>query len=340
MEHPFVSIVIPVYNVDNRLLERCLESVVRQTYSNIEVLIINDGSKIQENLEICNKFSQLDHRIKVYEQSNKGVSAARNVGISKATGTWLTFVDADDYMSLKMIEEMVNCIDSKTDIVLCDCNVLVHNEVVYNAFFTHGQISKNEILFQILGNNKTYNPPEIAVGTPWGKLYRKELIEQNDILFPEGLARLEDNIFNLYAFEYASSVKYIRKPYYFYNRETESVSNRFSDKVFDEIELALKLFSMFIREKYPDNYDMNQAYFRRIIQSFNTYYLFYFKFRRDSRAREIFYRLLERDFLKEAMQCIDLRQVSGSMLVLLLILKIHSFDIYTLALSLRSLLLK
>ena len=99
---PLISVVLPVYNVEN-YLEKCLNSVVKQTYKNIEIIIVNDGS-LDSSIDICNKYANKDSRIKVFTKPNGGLSDARNFGIKKSMGEFITFIDSDDYVTDDYVE--------------------------------------------------------------------------------------------------------------------------------------------------------------------------------------------------------------------------------------------
>ena len=115
---PKVSIIVPVYNVEKYLCQ-CLESLVHQTLTDIEIICVNDGST-DNSLGILNKYAQLDSRIKVFSQKNQGVSSARNLGLEKVNGEYITFVDSDDWIELNACEILYNTAQERnTDILLC-----------------------------------------------------------------------------------------------------------------------------------------------------------------------------------------------------------------------------
>ena len=106
---PLISVVLPVYNVEN-YLEKCLNSVVKQTYKNIEIIIVNDGS-LDSSIDICNKYANKDSRIKVFTKPNGGLSDARNFGIKKSMGEFITFIDSDDYVTDDYVEYLYSLVE-------------------------------------------------------------------------------------------------------------------------------------------------------------------------------------------------------------------------------------
>ena len=120
---PKVSIIVPVYNV-SKYLDECILSLINQTYKNIEILIVDDGS-IDESLDICEEYAKKDDRIILIRNSHEGVSVARNTGIENASGDWISFVDSDDYAELNMIEELINrSLEYDYDIVIGSYSVI------------------------------------------------------------------------------------------------------------------------------------------------------------------------------------------------------------------------
>ena len=115
-----ISIVVPIYNSE-KWLEKCVKSLINQTYQDIEILLINDGSK-DRSLEICNEYAKKDNRIVVIDKENEGVSATRNLGIKKAQGEFIQFVDSDDYADVQMCEKLLNAIEN-VDLVVCGLKV-------------------------------------------------------------------------------------------------------------------------------------------------------------------------------------------------------------------------
>jgi len=160
---PLVSIIIPVYNVQDYLV-RCLDSVVNQTYNNIEILIINDGST-DNSKEIIQDYKEKYSNIIFYDQTNAGQASARNKGIKECSGEYILFVDSDDWIELNCVEECVQAlISSYSDLVIFDINT----------------IKSNSIIKQVTGTN-IFDSESV----PWNKMYKKELWEGHQ--FPEGV---------------------------------------------------------------------------------------------------------------------------------------------------------
>lgn len=169
-----VSIIVPVYNMEKRL-KRCLDSIVGQTYSNIEIILINDGSK-DNSLKILKSYEKKDNRIKLIDQPNQGISVSRNNGLKISSGDYICFADSDDYIEKNMIEKLVECIEEeKADIAVCN----------YYIFDDSGKKVKKDIGADNLFGSTLNNNPQLITDidyAPWNKIYKKELFD--NIYFP------------------------------------------------------------------------------------------------------------------------------------------------------------
>lgn len=168
---PKVSIIVPVYNVE-LYLERCLESIVNQTYTNLEIIIVNDGST-DNSLEICEKWKNIDNRIKVKSIENNGVSNARNVGISMVTGDYLYFADSDDYLEPDIIEFLLkNSVNNDADVVRCGFVMEFDNGTKENYGNDECTISNydNKVIDLIVN--------DYISGALWNKLYRFSAVKE------------------------------------------------------------------------------------------------------------------------------------------------------------------
>ena len=117
-KQPLISVIVPVYNVEN-YLPRCLDSIINQTYTNLEILLVDDGATDNSG-KLCDEYAQKDNRIRVFHKENGGVSSARNMGLDNATGEYIAFVDSDDYIDKCMYEIMLNSsVQNNADIVVC-----------------------------------------------------------------------------------------------------------------------------------------------------------------------------------------------------------------------------
>lgn len=213
-----VSIIVPIYNAE-KYLEECIESVTSQTYKNLQIILVNDGSK-DKSWELCKKLKDIDSRIVIATQSNAGVSVARNKGLELADGKWIMFVDPDDVLDKAIVEDLLTKVSPEIDIVASGCYGFDGNYRKKDSFFKGSRIfnfDKKDLYLQLM--DATYgqgNDFVTAIGVPWGKIYRRSFLRKYDLKFDPKLRRMQDNIFNMYAFYYARKIFYLDKPLYFY----------------------------------------------------------------------------------------------------------------------------
>lgn len=223
-----VSIIVPVYNAE-KTIERCLKTILNQTYNNIEVILINDGSNDSSD-KIIKSFD--DKRIIYKKNKNQGVSKTRNDGIDLSSGKFIVFVDSDDYLSEFMIEKLMN---KKDNFVVSGYNE-VHKDVVINSF----ELSLSSDLIDIGEHFWDLYEVKKAVNRPWGKLYNASIIKNNCLKFNENLSLGEDLLFNLEYFRFVNKLVYIDEPLYFYRvGNPNSLAKKYYSNML-EIQIILK----------------------------------------------------------------------------------------------------
>lgn len=195
-----VSIIIPIYNSE-KFIDRLLNSLIQQTYEDIEIILIDDGST-DKSLEICKKFKQNDSRIKLLSKENEGVSIARNKGIDVATGEYITFLDSDDTLDKKYIENLVENIEKD---YLIRCNI----KSIKNTI-----IKSDEYIRQIVSGK--------IQGVCWGYLFNKRLLE--NLKFDVNTSYMEDTIFIIQVLQNIEKVKIVKNAIYNYNLNQDSLT--------------------------------------------------------------------------------------------------------------------
>ncbi|MEI0550868.1 glycosyltransferase family 2 protein [Brachyspira intermedia] len=176
-----ISIILPVYNAE-KYIEKCLNSFINQTYKNIEIICINDGSK-DNSYNILKELSTKDNRIKLFTHENSGPAKTRNVGLENATGNYIMFCDSDDYYELNACELMLKTIvENNVDVVMCDCNI--------KDYFEGGIRKKDELDYfrlKMLGYYNIGVSELIDINVIlWNKIYKRSIIINNNIRFPDG----------------------------------------------------------------------------------------------------------------------------------------------------------
>lgn len=208
-------------------IQRCIESIRSQTYSNLEIIIVNDGST-DSTAKICEEYEVLDPRIRVFHTENRGVSPTRNFGIEKAKGYYIQFVDSDDYLAVSATQLLVeNMVNKKVDLVVCGYTRLLRELKLYrNQLDRVGKYSNKQYLA-----NTLKDPGHHYYGVIWNKLYKTSIIRENKLQFIEDVKLGEDFIFNIQYLKYISYISVIGNRLYFYNCENENTLSRYEKNI-------------------------------------------------------------------------------------------------------------
>lgn len=221
MNFPIISLVVPVYNVAP-YLSRCLDSLISQKYPSLEIICVNDGSTDLSG-SILNLYAKKDPRIKIISQPNQGLSAARNTGIRSATGEWMGFIDSDDYITPDCISKIAQHISNDIDLICWGATAVKQNSEE-DIFWLDVQNQHLRLRFK----GKKRFTQRVALKTPvtvWNKLFRKSILKQYQITFPQGLL-FEDNAFYWKYFPFCKRAYFIQEPFYFYTQRVHSIMGR------------------------------------------------------------------------------------------------------------------
>ncbi|WP_029511401.1 glycosyltransferase family 2 protein [Croceivirga radicis] len=265
---PLISVVVPIYNSE-KYLDRCLKSISNQTYRNIEIILINDGS-VDNSLNICKGYEAKDTRIKVFDIVNQGVSNARNLGVNQATGEYIQFIDSDDFLEPNYIQTLFNTIqDDPNELVACSITSKDLNEVLIDKW-TVG----NAMLNLLAPNKELFLEliKKFLLFGPVNKLYRRNIILDNHIVFDKTISYGEDLLFNFEYFHHISKIYLTDNTSYFYVHDNpNSLSKRLD---FDKLGLAKKihytLLSFFERIGVNDKESLEVLYSRLFDYYYNT----------------------------------------------------------------------
>lgn len=225
-----ISIIVPVYNSE-KTLKRCIESLIGQTYSDIEILLVVDGPT-DTSEEIGKSYEKIDRRVKVIMKDNEGVSAARNTGLEYAKGDYIQFVDSDDYIAPYMCEKLHDIVDkSSAELVLCG--------------FHHLFVNRDIVKVPKVGNYRLKENPEVFLdlyeagflNMPWNKLFKKELIHNK---FDSTLSLGEDLLFNLAYMKKIEKLAVIEEPLYYYIQQ-KGQDTLSSKKRKDKYDIAIRI---------------------------------------------------------------------------------------------------
>lgn len=267
-----VSIIVPIYNVEE-YLPKCLETLIQQTLKEIEIILINDGSK-DKSLEICLEYAKKDKRIRVIDKVNEGVSVARNVGIELAEGEYIGFVDPDDWIEPEMYEALYNKI-TQIKYPICVCNYYKDTQASSTPKlfkFKNQDINKDNKLSRtqvieyiippmigmddILPRSNSY-----IMGCVWRGLYQKEFLDEYNIRFAPGISIMEDLVFNVQALLASDGISIEEGVWYHYVQHTSSVLHSYNKnmwidqiRVHELLETALEKAGL--KEEMQNRLDM------------------------------------------------------------------------------------
>lgn len=253
-ENIFYSIIVPIYNAEN-YLKGCLDSIKQQTYLNYEVILINDGSTDNTG-EICEEFVSQNHEFKVIHTTNKGVSNARNLGLSLAKGEYVLFIDSDDYLTLNALYEVNKILKKQTYDILIFKLATKKGDIINSQKY---QLSK--LNFCSRDEIKTIIPEIVKkeiINSPI-KVYNRHFLSKFNLSFSSQIDLGEDLLFNAYAFSSANKIYFLDKVLYYYvYQNSQSLTQKY-----DDLKLRKLLFTNDIILKYYNeiysNSEINEA---------------------------------------------------------------------------------
>ena len=252
-----ISVIVPIFNNEEYLME-CIESIVNQSYKHLEIILINDGST-DGSKKICDEYAQRDSRIKIIHKGNEGVSKTRNLGIDMATGKWITFIDADDYIETDFIEKaMKYALEEKCDVVITGYRRLRGEKEETICKEESYKLNGREYLLKALS-------PQEGIGFSAMKLIKKSIIK--DIKFDSRLRVGEDALFNTMLSENIERAYYLNKDLYIYRVNQVSVVKRYDKDYANKY-----LQSMQINKEYITNKFRND---KEVIQKLNNFIAFH-----------------------------------------------------------------
>lgn len=249
---PKVSVIVPVYNVEE-YLERCLDSLVNQTLKDIEIIIVNDGST-DGSKEKIQKYINTYKNIVYLEKKNGGLSSARNYGIPYAKGEYIGFVDSDDYVELTMYEKMYNkAIEEKSDMVECD-------------FIWEYPNKKREDIGKVYSSKKEAIIEARVVA--WNKIIKKDIIEKTKITFPEGL-RYEDIEFFYKIVPYLDKISFVKETLVHYVQRESSIANTQNERTGEIFKIWENVLNYYIENNIFNEYrsELEYSYTRILLCS-------------------------------------------------------------------------
>lgn len=245
MDNPLISVIVPIYNVE-KYLERCIESICAQTYENLEILLVNDGS-LDSSKQICEQYEKKDKRVKLINKENGGLASARNAALKVLKGSIIVCVDSDDWIESNMVEVLYNNLCKyEADMSVC------------NYFNELGEGKKDNKKYSkeitVLNNEKAMEYailPKKYYGFAWNKMYKKEIL--GEMLYDESILKGEDSPFSCEYISRCTKVVYQDIPLYHYRQDTISISrSEFSSKKMTVLKSYSDIVDMLIKKGYSN----------------------------------------------------------------------------------------
>ena len=251
-----VSIIVPIYN-SSKYLERCLNSILNQTYKEIEVILINDGS-IDSSEQICQNYCKKDNRVKYFYQKNSGASMARNNGIDKANGEYIMFVDSDDSIDEKMVGTLIHEMEcNKVDFVISGMKVIYSNgnEISYSNETIPKVTSQNipSIIVNLCINER--------INGPVAKLYKRDILIKNNVKMPLNIHLNEDLYFNINYVRNIKSLSIDSNAYYNYYNNENSVTGRYYSNRYDMMNFVHNNLISYFENTNVTKSELNMIYY-------------------------------------------------------------------------------
>jgi glycosyltransferase involved in cell wall biosynthesis len=260
--NPLVSIVVPIYNVE-KYLSRCLDSICSQTYTNTEIILVNDGST-DKCPEIIQSYAIRENRIKVVNKPNGGPTSARNAGVSIATGKYIWFIDSDDYANLDALGKMIEvACQNNSDIVISGYKLIPNIEKPNDSIYVGPQFNKN-----ITGTEALLLMLCHKIGSdPWARIFKRSLYVENDIVLPAEIWAGEDTLLNYQMFLYAKKISPVEKAAINHIYRKGSLTT-LKERFFINQHLGVRYMANY---GFP-NEDIKNAYYGRLGSDFLTCY--------------------------------------------------------------------
>lgn len=236
MSKSFISVIVPIYNTE-QYLHRCIDSILSQTYTNFELLLIDDGSSDGSG-NICDKYAEKDPRVRVFHKENGGVSSARNLGLDNANGEWVTFVDSDDWIEKEYLKDFIQ-----------DCDLCLQ------GYYNGDNIIRYEEAFVYSSPGAEYLKNKYVSG-PYCKLFKGRIIKFNKIKFDEELSYGEDILFLMEYLLYVKSMSVLPYANYHYERQDSSLSlkPKSYNMMYKMYTKHIRLYEELLEEKYQKKY--------------------------------------------------------------------------------------
>lgn len=312
----FFSIIVPVYKVPYRLLHQSIDSIINQTYKNLDIILVDDGSP-DDCGRICDEYAQKDSRIRVIHQQNGGLSVVRNVGVEAAKGEWVSFVDGDDWIepvTYETVNRLITELDEKVDLISWDgyADFTEENHKQINFFGDVKSLRLSSLQEKIDSVMPEYHTAGLRLAlfdVTWARAYRRSTLVDNGVHNIPGLKRAQDLIFNLEVFEYTRDVYYENIPLYHYSMHEEAVTKKYDAAIVSKMEQFSLALSDYVESYHSGNAEYKQRMYvkimPKIVECFAQYYVPLWKKEGMIKSLSVLKHELEIPIFREAVENMD-----------------------------------
>lgn len=256
MLKPELSIIVPVYKIKESYLRQCIDSLVTQTLRSVQIILIDDGSPDRCG-EICDEYANRDDRVIAIHQNNSGVSVARNAGLNTADGTYIMFVDADDWLELDCCELVLDVIRRQNCDMLyfqCQREDEIHNQVKRFPQVGSRKLEGEELQkLQLDALASYYNTFGFDPIVPWAKVFKRDFLQKNDLKYPIGIKKCQDVLFSVYYLDYLRKAYFYDYVGYHYRINEDSICQRHNPDMLTILLSFLHAAEQFVVNNHPDD---------------------------------------------------------------------------------------
>lgn len=301
-----VSVIVPVYNCKD-YLSQCIESILGQSYSDLQVILVDDGSTDGSG-EICDAFAAQDQRVVTIHQPNGGVSRARNSGLELATGNWILFVDSDDYVEPDYCRRMLDAA------LRCGADAVIARPTGEQLPETHNYDAAEIDLLKRTCLAYDEAQFDYNIDGPWGKLFSRKIVEDNQIRFPEMLARSEDAYFCATVYEHASNICCLNWFGYCHVEREGSLCRRFASDAPEMLEQILTENQKWVQRYHPGEVAYQAALWHRVLPGIDECEKLYFLHEANKetawKKAESYNQFIRSGIIKQAIRVLKLKDVT------------------------------
>ena len=322
-----VSIIVPVYNIPDDILRKCIESAINQTMKEIEIILVDDGSTNNSSF-ICDEYSIHDKRIKVIHKENSGLAAARNTGYENANGEWVTFLDSDDWIDSKTCEDnyKLGCSTDSDVVIFGTVQEFEHYKKCFKYKYDNGTIFENEKCKDLQCEILNFNG---NIATAWGKLFRKKFLDKYHLKHNAELRQGSEGIeFNIRVFEKVSKTYFTNQIYYHYIYNPNSISAKHDEKNHFYVIDCFKEIKKQI-EVSQNRYALEKMFYNRfayvIVATAISGYFSPANKQKFSKKKKRFKVYCEDELVKTTLNKYDTKEIDNIRLIILFCIKHHIF---------------